>query len=122
MASVQATEERTAPAQAITPPWVWPVLVFGAAVELYWAWFIIGFLAEPSAVGRIWLVLVTSSVYSAGAAVVGVIGAVGLLRRERWGRTVAGIASGAMTLSLVGAMAGIPALIGLLSSRNSYRN
>jgi hypothetical protein len=101
---------------------VWPVLVFGAAVELYWAWFIIGFLAEPSAVGRIWLVLVTSSAYSAGSAVVGVIGAVGLFRRKRWGRTVAGIASGAMTLSLVGAMAGIPALIGLLSSRNSYRN
>jgi hypothetical protein len=101
---------------------VWPVLVFGAAVELYWAWFIIGFLAEPSAVGRIWLVLVTSSAYSTGSAVVGVIGAFGLLRRERWGRTVAGIASGAMTLSLVGAMAGIPALIGLLSSRNSYRN
>jgi hypothetical protein len=98
------------------------VLVLGAAIELYWAWFIIGFLSEPSAVGRIRLVLVTSSAYSAGSAVAGAIGAVGLLRRERWGRTVAGIASGAMTLSLVGAMAGIPALIGLLSSRNSYRN
>jgi hypothetical protein len=119
---VQATEERTTPAQATTPQWVWAVLVFGAAVMLTWAWFVIGFLSEPSAVGRIWIVLVTSSAYSAGSAVVGVIGAIGLIRRERWARTVAGIASAAMTLTVVGAVAGIPALIGLLSSRNSSRN
>jgi hypothetical protein len=122
MAARQAVDERTTPAHGTTPQWVWPVLLLGAAVELYWAWFIVGFLPEPSAVGRIWIVLVTSSAYSAGSAVVGVIGAIGLLRRERWGRTVAGIASGAMTLTVVGAVAGIPALIGLLSSRNSSRN
>ena len=98
------------------------MLVFGAAVELYWAWFIVGFLTEPSAVGRIWVVLVTSSAYSAGSALAGGIGAIGLLRHERWGRTVAGIASGAMTLTVVGAVAGIPVLIGLLSSRNWSRN
>jgi hypothetical protein len=88
---------------------------------LYWAWFVIGFLTEPSAVGRVWIVLVMSSAYSAGSAVVGVIGAVGLMRGERWGRTLAGIASAAMTFSVVGAIAGIPALIGLWSSRNSSR-
>jgi hypothetical protein len=89
---------------------------------LYWAWFVIGFLTEPSAVGRVWVVLVMSSAYSAGSAVVGVISAVGLMRGERWGRTMAGIAASAMTLTGVGAIAGIPAVIGLWSSRNSSRN
>ena len=117
---MQATEERRA--EAVTPPWVWPVLLAGAAVMLYWAWFVIGFLSEPSAVGRVWVVLVTSSAYSAGSAVVGVIGAVGLMRGERWGRTMAGIAASAMTLTGVGAIAGIPAVIGLWSSRNTSRN
>jgi nitrate reductase gamma subunit len=105
-----------------TPSWVWPVLLAGAAIELVWAWFIVGFLSEPSAVGRSRLILVTSSAYSIGAAVVGVIGAVGLARPQRWGRTLASIASAAMTLSVVGAIAGIPALIGIWSSRNSTRN
>jgi hypothetical protein len=113
-------EERRAVAPA--PRWVWPVLVLGAALMLYWAWFIIGFQSEPSAVGGIWLVLVSSSAYSAGSAVVGVVGAIGLIRRERWARTVATIASAAMTLTVVGAVAGIPALVGLVASRNSARN
>jgi hypothetical protein len=112
------TDER----KALAPPWVAPVLVLGSGLMLYWAWFIIGFQSEPSAVGRIWLVLVTSSAYSAGSAVIGVIGAVGLIRRERWARTVATIASAAMTLTVVGAVAGIPALVGLVASRNSSRN
>ena len=114
-------EERDARAPA-TPRWVGPVLLFGAAVMLTWGWFIIGFLSEPSAVGRSRIVLVTSSAYSIGSALVGVIGAIGLLRRERWARMLAAIASAAMTLTVVGAVAGIPALIGLLSSRNSARN
>lgn len=112
------TRDRLAPA----PPWVWPVLVFGAGLMFYWAWFIIGFQSEPSAVGRIWVVLVTSSAYSAGSAVIGVVAAIGLIRRERWARTVATIASAAMTLTVVGAVAGIPALVGLVASRNSSRN
>jgi hypothetical protein len=114
------TDEQRAAAPA--PVWVGPVLLLGAALMLYWAWFIIGFQSEPSAVGRIWLVLVTSSAYSAGSAVVGVIGAIGLIRRERWARTLATIASAAMTLTVVGAVAGIPALVGLVASRNSSRN
>ncbi len=118
---MQATQER-APAQATTPPWTWVALLLGSGLMLWWAWFVIGFLTEPSAVGRIWLVLVTSSAYSAGSAVVGVIGAIGLVRRERWARTVAGIASGAMTLTVIGAIAGIPVLAALISSRNSNKN
>ena len=108
-----------APAPGTTPPWVWVALAFGAGVMIAWAWFIIGFLVEPSAVGRIRVVLVTSSVYSAGTAVVAVIGAIGLIRRERWAGTVSVIASAAMTLTVVGAIAGIPALIGLMSPRRS---
>ncbi|MHB8588379.1 MAG: hypothetical protein ACYDA0_05950 [Candidatus Dormibacteraceae bacterium] len=117
---MQVTEERRAP--AATPSWVWPVLLFGAAVMVGWAGFILGFLSEPSAVGRSRLILLTSSGYSIGSAAVAVIGAVGLARRERWGRTLAGIAASAMTLTIVGAIAGIPALIGLVSSRDSSRN
>jgi hypothetical protein len=114
------TQDRRATAPA--PTWVWPVLLFGAALTLYWAWFIIGFLSEPSAVGRVRIVLLTSTASSVVAALVGVIGAIGLVRRERWARTLAAVAAAAMTLTGVGAIAGIPALIGLFSSRNSSRN
>jgi hypothetical protein len=116
---MEAAEERRP--QAATPAWVWPVLVLGAAIMLAWAWFIVGFLSEPSAVGRSRIVLDTSIVYSIAAAIVGVSGAIGLKRNKRWGRTLAGIASAAMTFSVVGAIAGIPALIGIWSSRNSSR-
>jgi hypothetical protein len=116
---VQANEEQT---PGITPSWVWPVLVFGAVVMLAWAWFIVGFLAEPSAVGRSRVILVTSSAYSIGSALLAIVGALGLARQERWGRTMAGIAASAMTLTGVGAIAGIPALVGLVASRNSTRN
>src|SRR5258706_5355158 len=87
---MQATQERATPAQATTPPWVWVALLIGSALMLWWGWFIVGVLTEPSAVGRIWVVLVTSSAYSAGSAVVGRIGAIGLVLRERWSRMLAG--------------------------------
>jgi hypothetical protein len=112
---VQAVE----PVQSTAPPWVWVALVFGAGLMLAWAWFILGFLSEPSAVGRIRFVLVTSSIYSIGCALVGLISAVGLIRRERWAATLGVIASAAMTFSVVGAVVGIPALIGLMSPRRS---
>jgi integral membrane sensor domain MASE1 len=118
---MQATQEQANSAEATTPSWVWVALLIGSALMLWWGWFIVGFLTEPSAVGRIWVVLVTSSAYSAGSAVVGVIGAIGLLRRERWARMVAGIASAAMTLTVIGAIAGIPVLAALVSSRNSNK-
>ena len=93
--------------------------MFGAGVMIAWAWFILGFLSEPSAVGRIRFVLLTSSVYSIGSALASLIGAIGLIRRERWAGTVAVIASASLTLTVVGAVAGIPALIGLMSPRRS---
>jgi hypothetical protein len=116
---MQGTEEQEA--RASTPTWVWPVVLLGAVIMVTWAWFIVGFLGEPSAVGRSRIVLVTSIVYSIATGFVGVVGATGLARNKRWGRTLAGIASAAMTFSVVGAIAGIPALIGIWSSRNSGR-
>ena len=83
-----------------------------------WAWFIFGFITEPSAVGRVLAVLVTWIALSIAAALAGAVGAIGLLRREASGRALAWIAAIAMTLTGVGAIAGIPALIGLLASRN----
>jgi hypothetical protein len=86
-----------------------------------WAWFIFGFISEPSAVGRILVVLVTWIAVSISAAIAGAVGALGLVLRESSGRPLAWIAAVAMTLTGVGAVAGIPALIGLLASRNAAR-
>jgi hypothetical protein len=98
---------------------VWVTLLFGAGVILAWAWFILGFLAEPSAVGRIRFVLVTFAVYSIVSAFASLLGAVGLIRRERWAGPVAVVAAASMTVTVIGAVFGIPALIGLMSPRRS---
>ena len=34
------------------PRWVWWTLVLGAVLLVGWGWFVLGFLTEPSAVGR----------------------------------------------------------------------
>src|ERR1700674_1064094 len=80
--AMHATEEGRA--QVATQTWVWPVVLVGAAIMVTWAWFIVGFLSEPSAVGRARIVLVTHIVHYMGAAL-------GLLQRpchgvvRRWG-------------------------------------
>jgi hypothetical protein len=84
-----------------------------------WAWFIFGFVSEPSAVGGVLAVLVYWIVMSIASVITGAVGAIGLLRHEGWGRPLAWTAAIAMTLTGVGAVAGIPALIGLVSSRNA---
>jgi hypothetical protein len=110
-----------AEARPATPAWLWAALLAGAVVSAGWAWFVFGFISEPSAVGRVLLVLVASIAISLASALAGALGALGLLRREAWGRPLAWIAAIAMTLSGLGAIAGIPALIGLGSSRNASR-
>lgn len=96
--------------------------MIGAVVLLAWAWFLSGFLSEPSAVGRSALVLTGWVGTSAAAAAVGVVASIGVFRRERWARPLAAVAAAGMTLTCVGAAAGIPALVGLASSRGSSRN
>lgn len=101
--------------------WLWWALLAGAVVVAAWAWFIFGFISEPSAVGRILAVLVFWIALSLAAALAGAVGALGLVLHEPSGRSVAWIAATTMTLTGVGAIAGIPALIGLLASRGTAR-
>ena len=101
--------------------WLWVALLIGAVVTVAWAWFIFGFIHEPSVVGRILVVMVSWIGISISSGVTGAIGALGLLRNEVWGRPLAWVAAIAMTLTVVGAIAGIPALIGLGASRATGR-
>lgn len=106
----------------MTPRWVWWTLMIGAVVLAGWAWFVFGFRSEPSAVGRSRLVLDLVAGGSIGAALLGSAAAVALLTRRQWAPRLALVAAILMTLTVVGAIAGVPALIGLVSSRNSARN
>jgi hypothetical protein len=101
--------------------WLWGALLVGAVVAAGWAWFIFGFISEPSAVGRILAVLVFWIALSLAAALAGAVGALGLVLHEPSARSLAWIAATTMTLTGVGAVAGIPALIGLLASRGAAR-
>ncbi len=118
---VPATETGAAAARRVTPVWLWGALLAGAVVMAWWAWFISGFISQPSAVGRVLAVLLYWIAMSTASGLTGAIGAIGLLRHRAWGRTLAWITAIAMTLTGVGAVAGIPALIGLVSSRNASR-
>lgn len=114
---MEATQARPVLARPITPNWLWVPLLVGAAVTLWWAWFVSGFLSEPSAVGRVLLVLLVSICLSALSGLAGAAGAMGLLRRDPWSRPLAWIAAVALTLSGAGAIGGVPALVGLVWSR-----
>ena len=118
---MRATQTSAAAARRVTPVWLWGALLAGAVVMAWWAWFISGFISQPSAVGRVLAVLLYWIAMSTASGLTGAIGAIGLLRHRAWGRTLAWITAIAMTLTGVGAVAGIPALIGLVSSRNASR-
>jgi hypothetical protein len=102
-----------------TPGWLWAALLAGAVVTVWWAWFVSGFLSEPSAVGRVLVVLLTSICLSVVSGLAGAAGAMALLRKERWDRPLAWFAAVALTLSGLGAIGGIPALVGLVWSRKA---
>lgn len=115
---MDATEVRPPEARrAAIPRWVAWTLIVGAVPLLGWAWFIYGFLSEPSAVGRSRLVLDWLIGSSIGSAAAGAVAAAGVLKRARWGWGAGVFASAAMILTCAGAVIGIPALIGLLSHR-----
>ena len=115
---MRATDSKPGTQQGV-PRWVAWTLVVAAVLLLGWAYFIYGFLSEPSATGRSRLILDWIVGSSIGSAAAGVIAAVGLLRAARWGRAAAIFASAVMILTCAGAVIGIPTLIGLIPSRRS---
>ena len=114
-------EVQAAPPERRAPSWVWWTLLVGAGVLVLWAWFLSGFFAEPSAVGRSRVVLGIVAGGSLGTALLGLLAAVGLVRRARWAPRLALVASVFMILTVVGAIAGIPAVVGLASYWSSAR-
>jgi hypothetical protein len=88
-------------------------------VLVAWAWFLLGFLSEPSAVGRSRTALNLLAGTSLGIASLAVVAAIALLRRARWAPRLALAASVFMILTLVGAVVGVPLVFGLLASRDS---
>lgn len=101
------------------PGWVWWTLLVGSAIVLIWAWFLLGFLSEPSAVGRSRVILAGWAGSSIGTAVLGVAAALALWRKKRWAWRLGLLASVFMILTGAGAIAGIPAVFGLAGGRNS---
>src|ERR1700694_2335970 len=104
-----------------TQRWVGAALLIGGAIAVAWAAFLSQFMNEPSAVGRSKAVLVIWAVASLTAAVLAAPAAIMLRRRDRPGRPLAWSVSILITATIVGAIAGIPALIGLGSSRRTSR-
>jgi hypothetical protein len=115
---IQATQV----SRPTSPGWITWILLVGAVVLFAWGWFVLGFLREPSAIGGVFIALLVIGGGSIAASALGLIAAAGLLRGERWAHTVAMAASVAMILSVLGLVAGIPALVGLFASRNSTTN
>jgi hypothetical protein len=106
---------------APTPTWLWAALLAGAVVTAWWAWFVFGFIQEPSAVGRLLVGLLTLIGTSTFAGLTGLLASLGLVRNAPWGRPMAWIAAIFITLTGVGAIAGVPVLVGLWWSRKASR-
>jgi hypothetical protein len=118
---MQATDVQAVPGGRQAPSWVWWTLLAGAGVLVMWAWFLSGFFTEPSAVGRARALLGLVAGGSLGTALLGMLAAVGLVRHARWAPRLALVASVFMIFTVVGAIAGIPAVVGLASYWNSAR-
>lgn len=98
------------------------MLVLGAVVLFAWGFFVLAFLREPSAVGGIFVALLVIGGGSLVAALLGAVAAAGLARGARWAHVAAIVAAVAMIFTGAGAVAGVPALVGILSGRNSTTN
>jgi NhaP-type Na+/H+ or K+/H+ antiporter len=93
-------------------------LLVGAVVCGAWAIYIFGFTSEPSAERRTKTVLQVWSGLSDVAALMCLAGALTLPRGTRNGRVVGWTASILLIVTLVGAIPGLAAAMGLWSSRN----
>jgi eukaryotic-like serine/threonine-protein kinase len=109
------------PYKPSTPAWVILVLGLGFLGMVIWTLATMGTLSEPSAVGRSRTTLVFWAIDGFAAIVLTAASVIGLLRRASWGRRVAWAASIALVLSFVGAVLGIPAMVGLFLSRKQSR-
>lgn len=116
---MQETRVEAPAARRETPRWVGWTLIAGGVLLLGWAWFIAGFLSEPSAVGRSRLVLDWFIGSSIGAAIAGAVSAAGLLRQKSWAWGAAVFSAAVMVLTCAGVVIGVPVLAGLLSTRRS---
>jgi hypothetical protein len=105
------------PPKPVTQTWVSVALLVGGVIGLAWALFLGQFFGEPSAVGPVRVVLLTWSGMALATFLLAVPAAIMLLRRSSAGRPLAWMTSILMTATWVGAIAGIPALIGLGFSR-----
>jgi len=116
---MQAGEVKGSRTASPAPRWVWWTLLVGSAILLVWAWFLLGFLSEPSAVGRSGAILASWAGGSIGTALLGVAAAMALWRKKRWAWRLGLAAAVFMILTGAGAIAGIPAVFGLAGGRNS---
>ena len=103
------------------PHWVSSALFAGSVLLLLWGFYVLTFISEPSAVGRVLVALIVIGGASIGGALVGVVAAIGLFMRTRWAASAAWLASVLLLLSVVSSWAGIIGLVGLISSRLSSR-
>jgi len=104
-----------------TPRWVSVALAVGAVITFAWAPFIYQFTAEVASDRRSKAVLVGWTIVSIAAALLALVAAIGVLRSLKSSRVFAWIASVVLVLTLVGAIPGIAALMGLWSSRDAAK-
>lgn len=65
------------------PRWVWWTVLTAAVVFVLWGWFVLGFLTEPSAVGRMRTALIGIGVASIALGVAGAGAGLWMLFRRR---------------------------------------
>jgi hypothetical protein len=116
---VQAPQSEAPSAARYAPRWAWWTLLLGALLLVAWALFLLSFLSEPSAVGRSRVLLAGVAGSSLGVAGLALVAALALLKGARWAPRLAAVASGFMILTVVGAIAGVPLVFGLLAGRTS---
>jgi hypothetical protein len=104
-----------------TPRWVSVALAVGAVITFAWAPFIYQFTSEVASDRRSKAVLVAWTIVSIAAALLALVAAIGVLRSLKSSRVLAWMASLILVLTLVGALPGIAALMGLWSSRDASK-